>query len=81
MPDAGRGLGGVAAKKLAGGSTLARPRQPDRGSQRHQSVLVGCTRLERFMDVLPQTRIRKVCIPVLTGQLHQGLIAHGGLDQ
>ncbi len=31
--------------------------------------------------VLPQTRSRKVCIPVLTGQLHQGLIAHGGLDQ
>ena len=117
MPEAGRGLGGVAAEKVAGGSTVARSAQHNRGSQKAGTVLVQvyasgavmgvplprpaalAAQLETSVEHWPyldegtllKTRSRKVCmtchwfrhhagvncIPVLTCQLHQGLIAHG----
>jgi hypothetical protein len=40
MPEAGRGLGGVADGKLAGGSTVPMSAQQNRSSQRTGSVLV-----------------------------------------
>lgn len=40
MPEAGRGLGGVAVGKVAGGSTVVTSAQQNRGSQKAGTVLV-----------------------------------------